>query len=393
MINFWPIMTVRITLQFVIIAFFITFFSCIRENSAEEVLRISSLSMMSGEVGFLSTICDSVELVILEALPTSLIGNISIIRVSDKNILIYDNLGNSILIFNRQGAFRFRLKIENCEKISGIFDARINDDETFSLLKYVYDKSHIYNYNESGELYSHEIFPAGLAFINCKSGLLLLFPTPMNFKNGGSLFSIYDTGFKLVKNQGKGYYGYKRYPEDVQFYSTSYTKDLFCFFDSFTSRVFYFDDSGGLVSIIKIEVDQSLSLPESNRFFAISDVNSYLDFLHISEFFEVDGWIFLTASYQGRYTPLILNRNTGEVKRLIKVDESVKEFGFINDLTPEIVFWPKGSTNSGKLLSYIEDMPRLRKLLRLNDFDFQIKPSGISKSYVGLVNPIVVILH
>lgn len=380
-------------LKIVLLVAMVSSLGCERCSPPEETLHISPVTIQNGDIVLLSTIGDSIEAVVLEASPNSLIGKVGIVRVSERNILVYDNLSRSVLVFSRAGQFRFKLAIKESTKLNGLFDARINGDESFSLLLLNYDVSQKVVFNETGELISQFQLPVALSFWDCPSGTILFFPPPLNRDHKRSLFFTYGSNMHVLEDQGAGFYRYQKYPKEVKFFSTAYSKDNFCFFESVTSRVYYFDNGGGLARTLKIEADASLLIPEDDFFAEINSVKSYLNYFHIAEYYEYGDWIMLTASLERRYTPLLVNRKTFGVKRLLKVDEASKGFGFIDDLNGRQPFWPKGSTNSGNLFSYIEDAKQLRNILVPHGTRGHYDSVEGINDHTILLNPIILILH
>jgi hypothetical protein len=121
--------------------------------------------------GTSSQIFDSIQFIPLQTTKESLFGKIDQLEVTDDNFIILDYMSRSILLFDRSGLFKARIRTDGAEKYFTYFALNRENREIITIIN---NEKHFRIYDYNGSFLRLEDNPGGLGGFYCiKPGLFV----------------------------------------------------------------------------------------------------------------------------------------------------------------------------------------------------------------------------
>jgi len=345
---------------------------------------------------YLSDIAKDINYVILETTSETLIGEISLLKIENDKILIYDKKVNQILLFSTQG--KFLKKIGNVGKGPGEYTRVqdiILDEKRNKIIILAYDWT-LKEYNLEGEYISQ--FPIKYPFWMIRvlndDEIICYLPYPSTILSNGYSLS-------LLSEQGKEKQLFMQ--RDVSHANECHVgpgfvnylyHDTVCIWES------YFDTIYGVTGDHKMtprwtfkHTNEHCSV-EQQQLEKCDFENTY----GFNQFVETKKYFFFSGYYHRRGLKLLYDKTNGKYHEVV-YNHKILNHGFHNDIDGGIPFWPAGAINDTCLYSVV-DADRFLSLAE-NDYNKTIPAKNLEKQQIlkqicsqisPMSNPILVLV-
>jgi hypothetical protein len=351
------IVMIKTTIGIIMIATGLFFGACSKKINNENVKCINLTSSVTDTIITLSEITDSIEYVYLEDSPASFIGRIKSLKVTDKYILVLDNVLQRVLLFNRNGEFLNQIGQvgKGPNEFINAFDCDIDPFQEYIYIYTVGNK--IMKYNIKGT-YESTVQLEPVNFLNfkvLKETIVFAVGYPNTILFDDCAFGIIDLNGKDIFKGLKRSMG-KTTNKSRMICNTAYYEigDTICFWEYIYDTVYGITERGDIIPRWFLKYGKNRVAKG-----AFSDVNllnreKRSGKFYISNVTETQNYIFLGALENVRRKLLIYDKCKNILMNLKFSDNSLFPSKIGNDIDQGPDFWPRFNMNHNIIIDAID---------------------------------------